>query len=651
MKSLIKIIFAVSLAIIGGIAHAAPSIELSLNASTITSGDSAVLSWNATDATSCTGTGFDTKGETRGSVIVSPSENTTYSIECTGPGPEEKVCTGARDGILFEFDGWVSTDASGNKKPMCSQFDIYDEVCGRANYPGCTIENIDYQINSGNYCRVTGQKCNIVASSVSGTASASLVVQERVPEPVVELIADPTNIIEGNSSTLRWSSTNASACYSNDFSIPSGVTNGSLDVSPREDTTYNIRCDGDGGSDRSSASVSVSPAPSPPAPAVSASLHALPSSIVEGSTSELTWSSQNASACSGTGFSTGGSIRGSLTISPSSTSNYSITCTGEGGSDTDSARVEVETQVEPPTVSLSANPSNINNGDSSVLTWSSTNATRCTSGDFVTNDRTSGSITVTPNSSKLYGVTCYSSSDRATATQNIQVTSVDDPSDPSDPDPRDPSDPTDPTPDPTGPDPRDPSDPEPTAGPQDCLINGTRVSHGSSIQRWREPSRTFDQSSCRSEQRICNDGVLSGSYGFSTCVEQGPIPISMECSTDNQLFRSCEGLFRLRDENSKMYVRTDSEAELFYQCGPRILNGYQNGQASSNRSPIVSVGEEVTATFGTPRLQTSEVSFSYTDTASRSDTNEMSFCLNAEDALDLRETFLIKVLNFSFSEE
>lgn len=57
------------------------------------------------------------------------------------------------------------------------------------------------------------------------------------------------------------------------------------------------------------------------------------------------------------------------------------------------------------TASLVANPSSIENGESSLLTWSSTGATTCT-GNFPTNGATSGSVSVSPSATTEYAVTC-----------------------------------------------------------------------------------------------------------------------------------------------------------------------------------------------------------------------------------------------------
>lgn len=53
------------------------------NPTFIDRGESSLLSWSSSSATTCTGGGFETGGETAGSVTVSPLITTTYTISCT----------------------------------------------------------------------------------------------------------------------------------------------------------------------------------------------------------------------------------------------------------------------------------------------------------------------------------------------------------------------------------------------------------------------------------------------------------------------------------------------------------------------------------------------------------------------------------------
>src|SRR5208282_621902 len=78
---------------------------------------------------------------------------------------------------------------------------------------------------------------------------------------------------------------------------------------------------------------------SPNAPTVSFS--AYPASVAPGASSTLSWSSTKATNCSGDGFSPS-RASGSLLVSPTVSTTYSITCTGSGGSTVQSAAVIVK---------------------------------------------------------------------------------------------------------------------------------------------------------------------------------------------------------------------------------------------------------------------------------------------------------------------
>ncbi|TAJ14286.1 hypothetical protein EPO56_02260 [Patescibacteria group bacterium] len=147
-----------------------------------------------------------------------------------------------------------------------------------------------------------------------------------------------------------------------------------------------------------------------------ASISLSPSTITSGNSSALTWSSTNASTCTGTGFATGNNTAGTVSVSPSQTSNYSVSCTGAGGTVSASATLTVTAPSSSPTVSLTASPSTITAGGSTTLSWTSSNASYCSSTQFDTIGATSGSVTITPNASTNYTVTCTGSSSGGTGT-------------------------------------------------------------------------------------------------------------------------------------------------------------------------------------------------------------------------------------------
>jgi hypothetical protein len=78
-----------------------------------------------------------------------------------------------------------------------------------------------------------------------------------------------------------------------------------------------------------------------PPPATTASLSASPTKISSGQSSTLTWSSTNASSCIGSNF-TASATSGSAVVSPTVTTSYSVSCTGDGDSASALATVTVD---------------------------------------------------------------------------------------------------------------------------------------------------------------------------------------------------------------------------------------------------------------------------------------------------------------------
>lgn len=77
-----------------------------------------------------------------------------------------------------------------------------------------------------------------------------------------------------------------------------------------------------------------------------AMLSCTPGAITLGASSDCAWSSTNATSCTGVGFSTGGATSGTVSVTPTVTSSYSLTCTGAGGTSPQAqATVTVDTET------------------------------------------------------------------------------------------------------------------------------------------------------------------------------------------------------------------------------------------------------------------------------------------------------------------
>jgi Fibronectin type III domain len=167
----------------------------------------------------------------------------------------------------------------------------------------------------------SGSATKSTTVTVTGTPSAA-------PAPTVTISASPSSVTSGRSSTLTWSSTNATACSA------AGAWSGTKAVSGSQGTaalsagaSYQLTCTGAGGSATHTANVSVTNA----APTVS--LAASPSTVLTGANTSLTWSSTNATSCTASGgwlgsrATSGSSTTGAL----KTTTIYALACTGAGG--------------------------------------------------------------------------------------------------------------------------------------------------------------------------------------------------------------------------------------------------------------------------------------------------------------------------------
>ena len=178
----------------------------------------------------------------------------------------------------------------------------------------------------------------------------------------------------------------------------------------------------------------VTPPPTPePTPTPTADLKANgsdgPITISYNSAATLSWTSTDATSCSLSPLGSSGTSNsvstGNLTVSQ----NYALSCSGEGGTASDSVQVNVEsaaptpTPTPSPTVSLSASPTSITAGQSATLTWSSTNTTSCTaSGGWSGSKTLSGSESGSPTQTATYTLTCTGSGGSASDSATITVT-------------------------------------------------------------------------------------------------------------------------------------------------------------------------------------------------------------------------------------
>ncbi len=86
--------------------------------------------------------------------------------------------------------------------------------------------------------------------------------QQHPPVPTVSLSSDKASVIAGDTATLSWNSTSATA-ISIDNGIGAVPPSGSRDVQPTADTTYNITASGAGGAATAAVTIKISDTRSP----------------------------------------------------------------------------------------------------------------------------------------------------------------------------------------------------------------------------------------------------------------------------------------------------------------------------------------------------------------------------------------------------
>jgi phosphatidylinositol-3-phosphatase len=146
---------------------------------------------------------------------------------------------------------------------------------------------------------------------------------------------------------------------------------------------------------------------------------AQPTMINRGSSTTLNWNASNATSVSIPGVGTFGAT-GSVKASPSATITYTATAAGPGGTTKSSASVTVITPGATPTISLSAQPSSIARGASTLLSWTTTNATSVTIAGVGTFGAI-GSTTVKPTATTTYSATATGPSGSKSASTVVVV--------------------------------------------------------------------------------------------------------------------------------------------------------------------------------------------------------------------------------------
>jgi hypothetical protein len=405
------------------VAQAPPVASISAAATTVGSGGTTTLTWTSTNATACTGSdGWTGALSPSGSQMTAAlTTSTTFSLTCSGPGGTsspaavtvvvapaatvtlmanpQTVVAGGTSTLTWTSTNATSCTASGGWSGA--------QATGGTQATAALTTSTTYSLT----CTGPG--------GASAPAAVTIAVGAVTPPATVSLTANPQSVVVGATSTLTWTSTNATSCTASGGWTGAQATSGTqVTAALTTSTTYSLTCTGAGGASTPAAVTVVV------APVATVTLMASPQSVAAGATSTLTWTSTNATSCTASGGWTGTEPTGGtqVTAALTTSTSYSLTCTGPGGLSAPSA---VTVAVVPvPTVTLAANPQLVAAGGTSTLTWTSTNATACTaSGAWSGAEPTSGTAgTGALSANATYSLVCSGiggTSNTASATVTI----------------------------------------------------------------------------------------------------------------------------------------------------------------------------------------------------------------------------------------
>jgi len=387
-----------------------------------------ILVWVSHSAVSCSSSDFNTRGATSGIVSVQPPITTvggsfTYSI----------TCVDTFGNTVSDSDTVTATRTEGHIVTAV-------QACPVQTDPTTTTNTVINTSPVGN---------DIPRSVQSAPIPMSVYIQ-----------AVPSGIELGGQSMLVWYAPDAVSCSSSDFNTH-GTNIWATSVLPPITAvggthTYSVNCvNASGHTVNNSVTITANRPASPTLP-LSVNLEAVSEQIELGGYSLLVWVSHSAVSCSSSDFNTRGATSGFAPIRPSisalgGTQTYSINCVSASGQTVNNSVTITANRIAPThavqncavppiivtnnnqvSVSLTANPTEIQVGGSSTLTWASQNAVSCTSNTLSGNTTThavplNGSVSVTPaitvGQSITYSVTC-TDAENANATALATVTAV-----------------------------------------------------------------------------------------------------------------------------------------------------------------------------------------------------------------------------------
>lgn len=362
-----------------------PVVTASASPSSICAGSSATLS-----ATGASGLYVWQPGSLTGSsVFVFPTSNTTYTV--TG---FNGACS-ATAAVSVSVIAAPTVSLSASSTSVCAGGSVTLTASGLTNYQWADGPTSPVRTVTPGVTTTYSVFGNAGGCASTNTAAVTIVVS---PLPAVSATASPNNLCAGGSSTLSASGTAASYLWS-----PGAIPGANITVTPSSNTTYTVTGTSAAGcSDTASVLVLVNPIPT-------LAVSAAPSTICAGGSAFLSAIGSAANYS----WQPGGLTGANVVVSPSITTNYTVTGYNASGCNTQST---VLVTVSPnPNITISASTTSLCAPGCATLTAFGASNYTWSTGAFT------NPIVVCPSTSTTYIVAGSIGSCFGAATINITV--------------------------------------------------------------------------------------------------------------------------------------------------------------------------------------------------------------------------------------
>ena len=312
--------------------------------------------------------------------------------------------------------GTITLNGSGSYDPLGEALTYaWSQISG----PTVTINNATQAVATFTAAASQSYQFLLKVTNTDGiSAQATTMVTTAAPvqAQIQQFTAQPAAITSGQTTTLSWVILNATSA-----SISPGVgtvsaTTGSVAVSPTTTTTYTLTATGPSGPTTQTVQVTVGAST-----AQILRFAASPANIATGAQSTLSWTTSGATTVSiSPGIGTV-AANGSTTVSPASTTVYTISATGTDGKTVTAAAQVTVGAVTAQIVRFAASPNSIASGAQTTLSWSTTNATSVSISPGIGTVAANGSATVSPSVTTVYTISA-TGTDGKTVTATVQVT-------------------------------------------------------------------------------------------------------------------------------------------------------------------------------------------------------------------------------------